>query len=621
MSAERIPGESRAAWSQGTPWGLSPQEIRAAYRFDGISFGAVAGDGTGQVIAIVDAYDNPRLVDRTAADFGSSDLARFDRQYGLPDPPSFLKVDRYGSPTNWPGTDPAGAGTSGNWEVEEALDVEWAHALAPGAGIILVECNSSDGPDLYQGARTAAALPGVSVVSLSWGSGEYSGEAQYNRDFTTPTGHQGVTFVAAAGDAGAPGLYPAYSPGVVAVGGTTLTIRGSHSYGGESAWPGSGGGTSTGEAEPAYQAGVQSLGMRTIPDVAFDADPGTGVAVYDSYDDTHGNGPWQEFGGTSLAAPAWGAILAIADQGRVLRGGTTLDGASQALPALYALPAGDFHDITGGSNGGFKAGPGYDEVTGLGTPRADLVVPDLAAYGIAGRLVVTAQPPAVITAGTPFGLVVQVENPAGSLDTAYLGTVTITLPVNPEGGTLSGTLNVTPSQGVATFTRLTLDTAATGDILRITTDGPAATMTISLVVVPATPARLVVIALPGTGGSAGAGFCLVATIEDAFGNVVTTYSGSVTLQRESNPHRAGRRATLAAAVSQGVATFSHVKLRYPDQGSTLQATAGSLTAMATIPLGRTIAQAKSFKEQARLIHLARQARPDPHGAHGRRARS
>jgi hypothetical protein len=601
------PGELGVAWSQGTPWGLTPQQVRTAYGFDGIAFGTVASDGTGQVIAIVNAYDNPRLVDSSAADFGSSDLARFDRQYGLPDPPSFLKVNQSGGPTGLPGTDPAGAGTPGNWEVEEALDVEWAHALAPGAGIILVECTTTNGDDLYQGAMTAAALPGVSVVSMSWGAAEYSGEAQYDRDFTTPNGHQGVTFVAAAGDAGSPGLYPAYSPSVLAVGGTALTLQRGSSYRSETAWSGSGGGTSTGETEPAYQAGVQDLGTRTIPDVAFDGDPATGVSVYDSYDDIRGNGPWQALGGTSLAAPAWGAILAVADQGRLARGATTLDGPSQALPALYALPSGDFHDITSGSNGGFAAGPGYDEVTGLGTPRAGLVTADLAAYGVGPRLVVTAQPPAVLTAGTPFGLVIQVENLDGSLDTGYHGGVTLTLAVNPGGGTLGGSLTVPASLGVAAFTGLTLDTAA-GDILRVTTDGPAAAMTIPLVVMPGTPARLVILALPNT-GKAAAGFSLVATIEDAFGNVVTTYSGGATLQRTSNAHRAARRGTLTAVIDQGIARFSHIKLANQDRGSTLQAAAAGLTATTTIPLGLTTVRARSLRDQARLIDRA----PKPAG--------
>src|SRR5205814_930214 len=107
--------------------------------------------------------------------------------------------------------------------------------------------------------------------------------------------------------------------------------RDDNSYGGETAWSGGGGGTSTSEAQPAFQRGVQGTGMRTIPDVSFDSDPMTGVSIFDSYNDTHGDGPWKKLGGTSLAAPSWAALIAIANQGRVARGGTTLDGPSQAL--------------------------------------------------------------------------------------------------------------------------------------------------------------------------------------------------------------------------------------------------------------------------------------------------
>ena len=112
-------------------------------------------------------------------------------------------------------------------------------------------------------------------------------------------------------------------------------------------------------------------------------------------------------------------------------GGTTLDGATQTLPALYALPSADFHDITTGGNGVFNAGPGYDESTGLGTPVADLLAPDLAFYGMADQLVVTAQPPASVTAGQPFGLTVEVESPDGALVTGASGTVTVSMANSP----------------------------------------------------------------------------------------------------------------------------------------------------------------------------------------------
>src|SRR5262249_28261147 len=200
-----------------------------------------------------------------------------------------------------------------------------------------------------------------------------------DQGFQTPAGHQGMTFVASSGDAGAPGIYPAYSPNVLAVGGTALQLNADGSIQSETAWSGSGGGISADEPEPTYQDGVQSTGHRTTPDVAFDASSSTGVAVYDSYDNT-GGGPWITMWGTSLAAPSWAALIAVADQGRVAAGGTTLDGPSQTLPALYSLTSADFHDITSGGNGTYNAGPGYDEVTGLGSPVANLLAPDLAFY-------------------------------------------------------------------------------------------------------------------------------------------------------------------------------------------------------------------------------------------------
>ena len=137
------------------------------------------------------------------------------------------------------------------------------------------------------------------------------------------------------------------------------------------------GGESSQESEPSYQSSVQSSGMREIPDVSFDADPNTGVAVYDSYD---GN-DWIQVGGTSLAAPSWAGLIAITDQLRSADGLKLLNnsGPTQALTTLYSIEA-EFHDVTSGSNGKYTAGPGYDEVTGLGTPIANQLVPDLALY-------------------------------------------------------------------------------------------------------------------------------------------------------------------------------------------------------------------------------------------------
>ncbi len=256
----------------------------------------------------------------------------------------------------------------------------------------------------------------------------------------------------------------------------------------ETAWSGSGGGTSQYEPEPAYQEGVQSTGMRTIPDVAWDADPNTGVAVYDSYDEAQDGGAWIQIGGTSVAAPSWSGLIAIANQGRVLAGATSLDGPGQTLPALYTVSSNDFHDITSGSNGGFSAGPGYDEVTGLGSPVANLLVPDLVAYGAATEMVVTAQPPSDVIVGDPFGVVVSAENTQGDVDPSYDGTMTIALANNPTGATLGGTLTVTASHGQAVFDDLTLNKLGTGYTFKITdTDFPSVTTDAFNVIANPTP--------------------------------------------------------------------------------------------------------------------------------------
>ena len=305
---------------------------------------------------------------------------------------------------------------------------------------------------------------------MSWGSSEFNGESFYDSNFTTPAGHQGVTFVASTGDQGSPGEYPAYSPNVLAVGGTSLYLNAGGSYESESAWSGSGGGTSIVEAAPAYQEGTGASAARTIPDVSSDADPNSGVPVYDSYNGTSAT-PWEQVGGTSLAAPTWAGLIAIANQGRVAWGGPTLDGSEQTLPAIYAISSGDFHDVTTGGNGGDSAGPGYDLVTGRGTPRANLLVPDLADYGLVEKLAVTAEPPSNVQAGAPFALSVKVENASGVMEQDFDGSVTVSLGTNPGGTSPGETLTVTAQNGIATFSSLTLDRAGAGFTFLVTAGG------------------------------------------------------------------------------------------------------------------------------------------------------
>jgi subtilase family serine protease len=348
---------------------IDPAQMQAAYSVNAISFNGTPGTGAGQTIAIVDAFNDPSIV---------SDLTTFNNQWGL------QQFNVSGGPTlkvlNQTGgtTLPANA-TAGGWDVEEALDVEWAHAIAPQANIILFEANSNSFADLQAAVSTAAGSTGVSVVSMSWGGGESSSETSMDSTFLTPNGHQGVTFLASTGDNGSPAGYPAYSPNVVAVGGTTLDINSSGTYIAEGAWSGTGGGISTVESQPSYQVGQvngTSSTHRTVPDVAMDADPNSGVYVLDSY-----GGGWFQVGGTSLSTPMWGGLIAIANQGRALAGQSTLNGLTQTLPTLYNLPSSDFNDITSGSNGTYSATVGYDLVTGRGTPIANLLVPALAGYG------------------------------------------------------------------------------------------------------------------------------------------------------------------------------------------------------------------------------------------------
>lgn len=341
----------------GTPTnsGYTPAQIRAAYGITGLTFnnGTVLADGTGQTIAIVTAFDDPTI---------EADLAVFNKAYGLPAPPSFKKIV------------PAGTPKDAGWSLEAALDVEWAHAIAPKANILLVEAASDNTDDMMAAVDTARKQPGVVVVSMSWGGSEFRGESSYNTYFATPAGHiggsglaGGVTFVTASGDDGAGAEWPSSSPYVMSVGGTALAIAAAGGYGSEGGWNGSGGGYSTYEKQPTFQSRVQSTGARAIPDVAYVASPSTGVAVYAT-----GYG-WTRLGGTSAGAPQWSGLLALVNQGRALAGKGSI---ANAQAAVYTLPAADFHDITTGSNG-YSAKAGYDLVTGLGSPRADLVVPGL----------------------------------------------------------------------------------------------------------------------------------------------------------------------------------------------------------------------------------------------------
>jgi hypothetical protein len=214
--------------------GYTPAQIDKAYGFDSISLSnGVTADGAGQTIAIVDAYNDPKI---------AADTAVFDSEFDLP-AINLKVVSQTGSTSSLPAS-------NAGWAGEISLDVEWAHAIAPGATILLVEANSDNTDDLMTAVNYARNAAGVSVVSMSWGGSEFfdwgnGGESDsqltYDADFTTPAGHQGVTFIAAAGDSGAQSgvQWPASSPNVVSVGGTTLyTSDSTGTYDAEVGWTG-----------------------------------------------------------------------------------------------------------------------------------------------------------------------------------------------------------------------------------------------------------------------------------------------------------------------------------------------------------------------------------------------
>ncbi len=398
------PGPSWLATPLGggtaSPVGLRPAQVAQAYGFNTIAFqGGIQGDGTGQTIAIVDPFSDSAFVPSGSPGFNASDLAQFDKQFDLPDP-TFTIAMPDGTPQQAPAPNLQGS----SWGEETALDVEWAHAPAPGAAILLVETpggtTSQIDQGLIDGVNYVRNQPGVSVISMSWTEGTIVSDAT----FTTPAGHEGITFVAGSGDYGSPASYPATSPNVLAVGGTYFptALDQEGDYTTEAAWSASGGGIDTAEPQPAAQAqAIGADGGRAAPDVAFDA--GTPLAVIDSYD--YGSTPWVALSGTSIGAPAWSALVAIADQGRALAGQGTLDGASQTIPDLYATyqtagyPAA-FNDITSGGNNLDQAGTGYDLVTGLGTPKAAAIAATLSGNVDAPSLIAPAQG-AIVTTTTP----------------------------------------------------------------------------------------------------------------------------------------------------------------------------------------------------------------------------
>ncbi len=361
-------GSTSCVTTLPSPTGVAytPGQVQTAYQYNSTATGA------GETIAIIDAYGSPTL---------ASDVSCFDAQFGLL-APSLQIVEPFGHVH----------GSNSNWGLETSLDVEWAHAMAPAATILLIITPGSSLTYLIDDAVPYAVSHGANIISMSWGAAESSSSCstwQSESSYFSSAVNAGVIPVASSGDSGAydgtsaPTVsYPAADPNVVGVGGTALTLTSSNAWNGEVVWNdaygSSGGGVSSCFSEPSYQssagivvtssAGSVAPAGRSVPDVAYNADVLTGYWVYD----TSGFSGWVQVGGTSAGSPQWSAILADARSS-----GTSVDGSS-VHGSLYGLiGASNLHDITLGNNNYYYASSGYDATTGVGTPVEGSLLPVL----------------------------------------------------------------------------------------------------------------------------------------------------------------------------------------------------------------------------------------------------
>ena len=399
----------------------TPAEIRAAYGFNNLP---TNGLGQGQTITIIVAYGNPAM---------QSDLDIFCANFGI----KSTKVNfvfPQGEPTNG----------SSIWALETCLDVEWAHTIAPEATIQLVVADNEG--DLYDAVSYATTTLNANIISMSWGNTEYDSETYFDYLFQNPA-LNGTTFFAGAGDNRAL-LYPAASPYVTAVGGTSLYMS-NEVVTGESAWNLGGGGVSKYETLPPFQAGINNNSGRGVPDVSVIADPYTGVAVII-------NGQWDGVGGTSLATPIWAALQAD----RLSLGNT-----DPILPLLYYCQtykgaSWPLRDITQGS-AIYPATSGYDLCTGLGVPRA-LEVATLTTNSIPPARKATVKlyhltgyfgdtNNGVIVTTIPFGLETQVLYDGFSNIPTNIGSYSITATVTDPNytGVVKGTYKILTNPYVA----------------------------------------------------------------------------------------------------------------------------------------------------------------------------
>ncbi len=384
------PAGTSFACQDTTPAGCyAPEQIRAAYGID-----QLPQNGAGTTIAIVDAFQSPTI---------AQDLDTFDTTFGLPDPELDIAAPDGLTPFDQSNADQT------SWAGEISLDVEWAHAVAPAAKILLVLAKSDNDPDIESALHYVVHHTDSDVLSQSYGEAEQCEDpttfANMHKELRTAK-TKNMTVFASTADQGAAlptcddtsyfkaASTPATDPAVTAVGGTLLDADGTTgAYHGETTWnepdfaAAGGGGYSTVYAAPKFQSKAvgKTAPGRGIPDIAYNAGIDTGVLTVWS---TSGQGANLifRFGGTSAGSPQWAGLAALADQAAGHRLGLI-------TPQLYTLAkssasyAGDFHDVTTGDNTyhgidvtvpGFPAGPGWDPATGLGTPQAQNLVPALA---------------------------------------------------------------------------------------------------------------------------------------------------------------------------------------------------------------------------------------------------
>jgi subtilase family serine protease len=462
----------------------TPAQIRAAYGLAAlpavgasISSTMAAQLGAGQTIYIIDAYH-----DATAL----SDLNLFSAKFGLPTctnvtipatatlplakPSSSCTFSQVNATTTAAMTSTVPV-YNATWAPESKLDVQWAHAIAPLARIVLIEMPSSLSSYIL-GANLLAAKMGPGVVTMSFGSAEAGWAPTTDAYFAGA----GMTYVAAAGDSGSQVLWPAVSPHVLAVGGTGLNWSGSGTrY--EAAWAYTGGGLSAYESLPAWQSGVVPAGgsalvRRAVPDVAFNANPMTGEYVALTLPGKAT--AWSAYGGTSIAAPQWAGIVAVANAQRVASAKPVLGDFHSVLyqsigkvPGTYAASFGDIVDGTNGSCATCRAGTGYDQATGWGTPNSAHLMQALGVTTTAATPAATAAAPVVpggsyaAKAGTAFSQSLGVNAPSGTTTSYSLSSAPSGMAVT-SAGALSWPA---PVVGTYTFTataRTAAGTSASG---------------------------------------------------------------------------------------------------------------------------------------------------------------